>query len=434
MSANPKILFLNITGNTNKGDMSVVIGHIKCIKNFIPEAEITLLSGNVDIDRYYEKFGVEVRKHPWYRRKQSQFVTILIASCLITYAFVKKAFWLVVEKLNKNWKDPLSKYDLVLDTLADRLNEPFHGFSECVYVLLITFLAEVLIGRPIIIGPASIGPLTSRLTRWLAYHILNRVSVILLREAGSKAYLASIGVQRPQVKLAADMAFLLDPAPPEVAEAILEEHGLKRGDKPLVGIIPRWFTWKSVKEEDYYYLMAELIDFLVERLDAQVCLIPHAGAVLYATGIPKDSDVCEKIRGLVRNQHRLFVIRDTLDPMEVKGVISKCNLVISWKLHAAIAATSCGVPTITLYYADKMKWILDDMMGMKEYGIDIRKLNPEQLLSELKSKIDNLWNQRATVTKELTTRTKIAKKLAMSHGEVLKTIAKKSLSVAAFSS
>jgi hypothetical protein len=140
----PKILFLNVTGSTNKGDMSVIIGHINCIRNLWPEAEITIWSGNIDVDKFFERFGVKVQKHPWYRRKRSWLLTVIISLFLVTFAFIKKLFYLVAQRLNKNWRDPLSKYDLVLDTLADRLNEPFHGFWECIFVLLITFLAYVL--------------------------------------------------------------------------------------------------------------------------------------------------------------------------------------------------------------------------------------------------------------------------------------------------
>lgn len=411
----PRILFLNVTGTTNKGDTAVVISHIKCIRDLMPEAEITLLSGNINVDRFYEQFQINVRQHPWYRwsrRDVPELVPLAISSVLVASSLAQKVFYIVAEKLNKNWRYPLSEYDLVLDIHADRLNESFHGFRECVYSLVITWLGKTLIGKPMVIGPTSIGPLKSRLTRWMARYVLNRVDVITTREALSKGHLASIGVNKPRIELTADMAFVLDPASPNRVNEILENYGLQSG-KPLVGIVPRMFLW--TKPDEYYQLMAESIDFIVERLNAEVCLIPHEQ---YSDWL--DKEVCQEIQKLVRNQQALTLVEDTLDPREVKGILSRCDLVITWKLHGAIAAVSSLVPTVALFYGDKFRGILGDMMNQEESCIDLREAEPSQVLSELKSRIESVWEHRAAIAKELALRAKMTKELAESHGKLVK--------------
>lgn len=44
------ILFINVTGSMNKGDMAVGIGHIISIKQVYLSANILLLSGDFKID------------------------------------------------------------------------------------------------------------------------------------------------------------------------------------------------------------------------------------------------------------------------------------------------------------------------------------------------------------------------------------------------
>jgi polysaccharide pyruvyl transferase WcaK-like protein len=224
------------------------------------------------------------------------------------------------------------------------------------------------------------------------------------------------------------MAFLLDPAPSDRIEAILEKARLETGNKPLIGTSPRWFIWRNRSEQCYIQLVAEMIDFLIEKLNAQVCLIPHSQEILYAKGIPSDNEVNQKIKSLVKNKQALFLIPDTIDPMEAKGIILRCDLFISWKLHTTIAAVSSGKPTCCIYYGDKMKSIFGEMMGQREYQIDIRSHSPEQLLNEIKLKCQKLWSHRAEVTKELVTRTRVVKELTISHSELIRTIIKNSSS------
>lgn len=417
MSVKPKILILNTTGTGNKGDVAVLICHINNIKKLIPEARITVLSGEVETDKYYEQFGVEVKKHPWYRYRRSPLLTAMISMVLVLSSSIQKTFCSVAGNLNKNWEYPLSKYDVVLDVTADRLNQPACGFFECVYFLMITLLGIVLIGKPLILGPVSIGPLTSKTTVWLARYVLNKVDVITTREAITRDYLASIGVKRPRIELAADMAFLLEsPASSEV-DKIVNDFGSVPNGKPLVGIVVRMFVWE--RAEQYYQLMADVVSFIVLHLGAQVWLLPHdQGPHVYW----KDKAVCEEIRSRVAQPQAVVVFPDALSPMEAKGILSRCDMVIAWKLHGTIAAASQGVPTLGISYGNKFIGILADMLNQGDNCIDLREIGRDQLCNVIRARIENIWKSRREISEELITRTKITREFAVSHVKIVKNV------------
>ena len=64
-------------------------------------------------------------------------------------------------------------------------------------------------------------------------------------------------------------------------------------------------------------------------------------------------------------------------------IISKCNFIISERLHAIIIATVLGVPSIPLIYDPKVA-SLADYLGLSDYAIDINKpFSPEDLTDKI---------------------------------------------------
>ena len=88
-------------------------------------------------------------------------------------------------------------------------------------------------------------------------------------------------------------------------------------------------------------------------------------------------------------------------------------------MHATIASTSLGVPTIAIAYGDKYYHIIGDTMGQEEYIVDVREPSYDALLSELKSKIDALWENRDKVRGTLKERARIAEQAALSYGRLI---------------
>jgi len=422
-----RILFLNVTGSTNKGDMAFVIGHIIGIRHHLPDAEMIILSGDVSVDRIYEDYGVNVQPHPWYKRRKSRLLSLAHFSICISYDIGKRLLYSVARKFNKNYQHPYDEYDLVVDPHADGFNEPYYGFGEILYFLLILYLAQLIIRKPIIIGPTSLGPLTSGINRWLARFLFNRVEVITIREKASLDYLQqNLGINKPKIYLIDDLAFLLEPSFSERITKILEEtKGTGPGERPLVGITPNRGMFERNTPPDYALLMADMIDYLIEKLDARILLIPQTGDItkVIKARIASDNVTSSEVYSHVRNKDVVTIVPDEVTPEEWKAIIGSCDLFIGCRLHCSIMSTSMCVPTVTLSYGRKVNALIGGMMGQEETLIGIQDPDYARVLSELRSKIDYVWANREKIKGVLKERNEIVRQRAFTYGNIIKELA-----------
>jgi hypothetical protein len=65
------------------------------------------------------------------------------------------------------------------------------------------------------------------------------------------------------------------------------------------------------------------------------------------------------------------------------------------------------------------------MMGQGKYVIEVSKYDPDELLSELKAKIDHAWANRDSISDELKERAEAAKERALLNGSLIKGLLKK---------
>lgn len=437
-----KILFLNTTGSTNKGDIAAIIGHITGIKQFLPEAEITIWSGNVGIDKMYEAYGVKVQAHPWYTylrwkftrpptkwakewfekthipRTLTPLVNLLISCPFIIKALISGLFYPKSRERSKH-KHRLEDYDIVLDTLPDRLNEPSCGFLECLGTLFITFMAQKLIRRPIILGPSSIGPLNSALLKFFAKAVLNDVAVIATRDKISLLHLGQLGVSKPKILAVSDMAFLLPSASEQKVDAMMQELGLEKGKDRLIGIVPRMFVWKQA--EQYFELLARFCDWLAEEFGATICLVPHelGRGVTYWS----DETISNEVVKRVRRKEAIRILSGKYEPPEIKGLVANFDIMVSWRLHGAIIAISNSVPTIALSYGDKFNDLFINQLHLPEMLIDIRDIGPENLLPLLKQTFKFTWQNRKSIATKLAVRVAELRELALSYSKLVSEMA-----------
>jgi polysaccharide pyruvyl transferase WcaK-like protein len=180
------------------------------------------------------------------------------------------------------------------------------------------------------------------------------------------------------------------------------------------------------RENKYIQLMADIIDYLKDTFDADVCLIPHMYGRLLSNKIENDRDVCEQIYSKVKNKQSVAIIHGEYMPDELKGIIGICDMFIGCRLHATIASTSLGIPTIAIAYGDKYYRIIGDTMGQEEYIVDITKSSYDEMSNEIKFKINSLWRNRDKVKETLTEKTKIVKEIAISYPKLVKELIEKS--------
>jgi polysaccharide pyruvyl transferase WcaK-like protein len=114
--------------------------------------------------------------------------------------------------------------------------------------------------------------------------------------------------------------------------------------------------------------MGGVIDWLIEKYRADIILIPHVVQVNR-----DDFEMANELREVVKNKEFVSIVDKTRNALELKGIISHCDLILASRMHASIAALSTGVPVVGIAYSHKMKGIFS-LMGV-ESVIDIVDLD-----------------------------------------------------------
>lgn len=405
-----KILFTNTNCSWNKGSAAQVISTCETLRKFIPNAEFTLISHHPKLDSKCCKIhNIKVVSSIWWRLPRRRILPIMHYRIFFP---LFNMLWAVLFKIGLNpmsIKNPLiQEYvsaNMTVDLSGDSFSDSKGGFSISIDS---TILLGISLKKPIVLYSQSIGPF-KRWTMPLTKFCLNKANLIIVREEITKNYLEKIGIKSP-IYLTAECAFLLDPAPYGRVKDILSKEKVDTTKRPLIGISAN--AMLDDEENNYANSMAQVIDYTTEKLNAQVVFVPH---VVGINGRGDDRVIGEKIYKLARNKENIKLIKGEYSPEELKGIIELCDIFIGGRMHANIAAVSSYIPTMATAWSHKYYGIMRTA-GQEKYVCDFKTMNFE----ELKSKIDDLWNNKEKIREELKVKVEDQKKLAWYSGELVR--------------
>lgn len=401
-----KILIVGATCSKNNGSAAMIISATKALKKYIPNSSFTVLSIFPELDS-----------------KKTGAYDLRVASGnssiteLLSY-FTRSVLW-KVSRQNRVIGDGVLKEffdsDIVIDLSGDSFSDDSTVLDSiiCCYRILLCSL----LNKPIVIYAQSIGPFKTTYTRYLSKYCLNKVDLLIARDKITVEYLKKIGIKN-KVHFTADSAFLLDATPHEELKHILVKENIDTNERPLIGISTSQHIYDlTLKdgESPYITLMVGIIDYLVEKLNAQIVLVPHV------TNNEKPVDdrfVSSKIREMTENKDKVKVINNEYSPEILKGIISLCDMFVGARMHANIAATSMGVPTLAIAYSHKAYGIMK-MLGVEEYVLDFKTMS----FDDMKVKIDDLWDNKKEVNRKLESNVEVIKEHALYNAQLVKDLA-----------
>ena len=168
----------------------------------------------------------------------------------------------------------------------------------------------------------SAGPLTTTAARSAVQAALNAASLVTVRDQIGLRLLEDVGVTR-DIHLTADPAFLLEPETLPI-EA-LEAEGVEF-DRDLVGFSVRepGPAAPNIDPDDYYALLANAADFVVERYDADVVFIPMEKT---------DVQHSHAVVAHMQNSERAEILRRRYTPRQVLDLVGHFQFSIGMRLH-----------------------------------------------------------------------------------------------------
>jgi polysaccharide pyruvyl transferase CsaB len=269
------------------------------------------------------------------------------------------------------------------------------------------YLREVLIAHelsvPVVVYAVSAGPLVTPASRRAVRDALNASSgtAITVRDRQGVRLLEDVGVSH-EVQLTADPAFLLEPE--ELPVAALKAEGVNL-EGHVVGFSVRepGPAAPDIEPEQYYALLANAADFVVERFDAEVVFVPmEKFDVQHSHGVVAH----------MRFPERAEILRRRYSPRQVLDLMGRFDFAVGMRLHFLIFAALRGTPFSALPYASKVTGLLEDL------DMDTPPLGSIGI-GELCGRIDRKWDTREAIRAKLGERVPGLRRRAKQTNEAL---------------
>jgi len=419
-----KVLMIGPGDPVNNGDMAIAISIVEQLKKLIPDMDLVMFTTPLEIARkryelYFKFYDVKVEGTPWFKPSAHKSLNKAYAA-VQTFFFLSNCLgWRLLKrvKLSLPVRGNFREYDIHIHCGGDLRTKSYGALSF--YYSLCPLLFSILTKKPFIIYGETMGPFKGILDKFVIKSLLNKASLIMVREQITKDYLQAIGVNKP-VHLTADPAFLLHPVSAEEVSKILTDEGITSSIQPLVGITASFliynFAFPNVKKlrakrEIYITLMAKLIDYITERLNATVILFPHSA-------IPEDKIIHKEIYQRVKNKNKVILLGNEYDAAQIKGIIGLCHAFIGCRMHAIIASTTMYVPSVAISYSHKFRGILGSLLDSGKCIVDITQLSPEEFFDELCLKVDYVWENREQIIRQLQERMPDVRRRALLNAEL----------------
>jgi len=397
----PEIAILHGVNVVNAGDLGIIHATVQRLRQEMPSGKISIISPFVG----YKNAWAEKHKHArtvdvttWGAEEVPDFYRVPISGFANKAKFVLQFIFLTLlaEIDTRFFRKAISKRHSKLKhyATADIFVSKGGGFlhdhtgTSSIPPHLFSMLLALRFRKPLVIYAQSIGPFNGRLGAWVTRYVLNRASLLLIREKVSIDYMQkTLGVSNPNLIETADEAFMLEPASNERVQQILSAEGVS-SEKTLVGVaVCNWGFPNSgdpaADKKRYIRETASAIDQLVAHHSADVLIASH----VEIDGVIDDRAIAKKVYELVKEKARVHVL-GTYDDAEIKGIWGNCDLFVGTRMHSNIFALASGVPTIAISYLHKTTGIMKGL-GLSEWVLEIDNFTAQEIVG----KADLILNQ-----------------------------------------
>lgn len=281
----------------------------------------------------------------------------------------------------------LSEADQICSLAGGDSFSDIYGMGRLWYVGLPQILV-LLMGKPLVLLPQTIGPFETWPGRAVAGFILRRAQWVYSRDETSLGeVMPLLGRNASRLRFAYDMGFALTPEPPRQPELDWLASVKQRG--PLVGLnvsgllLMGGYNRRNMfgLKSDYGAFIRKTIVHFVREQGATVLLIPH----VFGADPESDTVACQMLYDEFRAElgDRLRMVPGRLNQHEIKHVIGQCDFFMGARMHACIAALSQAVPATCLAYSRKFIGVMQSV-GCGDLVADMRTLDAGAILTEIR--------------------------------------------------
>ena len=303
-----RVVMSGYYGFANAGDDAILEAIQQAIHEASDDIAVTVLSNDPELTR--KQYGME--------------------------AIPRFRFWKVFSALRHSDALLSGGGSLLQDTTSTR---------SLLYYLSVIRCAEWL-GKPVMLYANGIGPVRRPSNRRRVKKVVERATLVTLRDHSSARELADMGVTRNDLLVTADPVFHLAPAPAQRGTELILQAGLTSGT-PFVAVSVR--EWRDTSH--FCQELAKLCDHLSRQYGLQVLFLLMQPA--------RDRDTAQQVRSLMSTPSYLLDVPCT--PRELMAVLGQARLCLAMRLHTLIFAARMAVPAMGLVYDPKVDSYLKEL-------------------------------------------------------------------------
>lgn len=384
-SGHPSVMVLGAGFSTgNLGVNALLSGAVRGIRDAMPRADIAVL------DYAYEPSVLECRVGG--QRVPLDLVNIrfskklLLSNNIARLLLLAAASRVVPRSLRQRWlgRNPTLRRILACDVACsiaggDSFSD-IYGIGRLLYVSLPQVLM-ILLGKPLIQLPQTIGPFKSRIGVSVARYIVRHSARVYARDkAGVETLTRMVGTRGPEPSFCHDVAFRLEPAEPAGTTAH-QDAGVRVGINISGLLYMGGYTQRNMfdLQIDYPAALLRILRGFLQNPSVSVALVPH----VFGPG-NGESD-CEAAEALLERlepelRSRVELIPGVYDHHEMKAIIGTCDFFVGSRMHACIGALSQGIPAVGISYSPKFAGVFESL-GMSELVADPTRLTEDDIVS-----------------------------------------------------
>lgn len=343
------ILISGYYGFNNAGDEAILKGLLQGIQEVNPEANIVVFS-----------------KYPVFTAKKHAVRAVNRMNPLRIFREIQRCD-LLVSGGGSLLQDVTSKRSLI-------------------YYLALIWIAKIF-KKKVMIYSQGIGPINKKFNKFLAKRIIQKVDFINVRDEESKKELQKMGIKQ-EILVTTDTVFGLNMPNTEKGKKILQKMKLDL-DKKIVGISVR--PWAG-KNDEIVNKIASVCEYIVEKYDAQVLLIPFH---FYG-----DLNIVKKTKEAVNANfvQNVQVLTEYLYVEDYLSLMGNLDLTIAMRLHGLIFSVGMKVPIIPISYDPKIDNFAKNVG--KDFIVNVENINIDDIIYQVDAFMKNPDKERKIIEKK----------------------------------
>lgn len=399
-----RILVVNVHSARNLGDDAIMAATLQRIAHLHPNAQVTVAAGDPASWRKHQTLTVLPSLAHWggdpaqgaWRKRLWLLPFQLLTLCGLAIAY---RYFRIRTRVGPEWLQQLLTAYYDADRVLSCGGGNFYAYRRFSPAFLWTMLSVAFaigLGKSVTMLPQSFGPIRGNAQRLLLAQVLNRVTVLFVRDECSLAFLqTALPRLRIRPRLLPDLAFgLVAPASASAPSETLDDH------KVHIAITAIDFQ----RQNPHFLLQAAYEDALVgfvRRLAETRPVQIHV--VAQCTGPSADQDdrvIAARIHARLRDQHIPVTLVDEFrDVQTLMAFFQQMAVVIGTRMHSGILALAVGVPPVLIGYQPKTQGMME-MVGLPNYVLPIEAISAAELFAH----VDELLQQRSQLVAALTER------------------------------